>query len=103
MSRVRLVLALVVPLAASPALAQQVQPGDTATVAGTQVGDRQTREQAAPGIQPNRRLATRVQNRVRSRIRNRIDAQYNPEADATTPFETAAEQANNAGRRAQQR
>lgn len=87
----------------TPALAQETQPGRAAMVAETEVGERQTREEAAPNIEPTRRISNRVQNRVQNRIRNRIDRNYNPQANATSPFEVAAEQADAAGRRTQRR
>lgn len=87
----------------APVLAQEAQPGRTPTVAETQVGERQTREQAAPNIEPTQRISNRIQNRVQNRIRNRIDRNYNPEANTTSPFDIAAEQANAARRRAQRR
>lgn len=87
----------------TPVLAQDTQPGRTAAVTETEVGERQTPEEAAPNIEPTRRISNRVQNRVQNRIRNRIDRNYNPKANATSPFEVAAEQANAAGRRTQRR
>lgn len=97
-----LLLAAVLCLPA-PVLAQEIQPGRNAAVGDTELGERQTREQAAPNIEPTRRISNRVQNRVQSRVRNRIDRNYNPKANATSPFEVAAEQTGAAGRRAQQR
>lgn len=93
-------IALLTPLclAPAPALAQDSQTGQTAEVSGGQVGQRQTREDAAPNFEPLGRITNRVQNRVQNRIRNRIDRYYDPRANAASPFEIASEQARAAGR-----
>lgn len=104
-------------LAASPAVAQTGQPGysidlstpsqarppdDTgprqkagsvATSSVGTVGQRQEESQGVANIEPVARLDTRIANRVQSRIRNRIDRYYDPEANATSPFKVAADQA----------
>lgn len=78
--------------------APDTRAGQTARSSVGQVGQRQTREQAAPSIEPMGRIASRVQNRIQSRIHNRIDRYYDPRANATSPFATAGEQARTAGR-----
>ena len=72
-----------------------------ATSSAGRAGQRQTREQVsrAAGIAPMERIAARVQNRVQSRIRNRIDRYYDPQANATAPFEVAVEQLRTTARR----
>lgn len=65
----------------------------TADVGSGQVGQRQTRETAVPDAMPLDRLSTRVTNRVQNRIRNRIDRYYDPQANATSPFQVAQDQA----------
>lgn len=89
----------------TPALAQEqaTQPGSNAEVAGTEIGERQTREDGAANVEPIRRISNRIQNRVQNRIRNRIDRNYDPQANATSPFEVAAERADAARRRSQGR
>ncbi|MDG5973003.1 hypothetical protein JAGODDHD_03773 (plasmid) [Sphingomonas paucimobilis] len=74
--------------------------GETARSAVGQAGQRQSREQVAvdTGIEPMGRINRRIQNRVQSRIRNRIDRYYSPQANATSPFAVASEQAAGAGR-----
>jgi hypothetical protein len=59
------------------------------------IGQRQSRDAVArdTGIEPMARLQTRVANRVQSRLRNRIDRNYDPSANATSPFVVAGEQA----------
>lgn len=59
------------------------------------IGQRQTKDAVArdTGIEPMARLQTRVANRVQSRLRNRIDRNYDPSANATSPFVVAGEQA----------
>lgn len=71
--------------------------GNTADTGSGEVGQRQTRE-AAPNIRPLGRIDNRIDNRVQNRIRNRIDRTYDPQANATSPFEVAGEQAKAAGR-----
>lgn len=54
-----------------------------------EVGQRQT-AQDGPGVQePLGRITSRINNRVENRIRNRIDRNYDPTANATSPFEIA--------------
>lgn len=68
------------------------EPGRAAESAVGRVGERQTRENAVPNLRPMARLSNRINNRVQSRIRNRIDENYDPQANATSPFEAAEEQ-----------
>src|SRR3546814_697962 len=75
----------------------QQQPGEVAKSAVGEVGQRQAREQNQANIEPMSRINSRIANRVQNRIRNRIDRSYDPVADATSPFETAADQARVAG------
>ncbi len=56
-----------------------------------EAGQRNTTAQLAD--RPGTRLLGRVQNRVQSRLRNRIDRYYDPQANTTSPFAVAAEQA----------
>lgn len=73
----------------------------TGDVGSGQAGQRQTRDQVAQdaGIEPMGRITNRIQNRAQTRIRNRIDRYYDPQANATSPFVVAGDQARNAGRR----
>jgi hypothetical protein len=85
-----------------PIVQQQprIAPPRAGRVAGSSVGEvgqRQGREQAATGIDPMARIASRVQNRVQSRIRNRIDRNYDPQANATSPFAIAEDEVRAAG------
>lgn len=75
------------------------ESGRTAEVANVEIGQRQTREEAATGIEAIRRIPSRIQNRIQNRIRNRIDRFYDPRANAASPFEVASDQARTAGRR----
>lgn len=83
---------------APSATAQQAAGGQVAASAAGQVGQRQTRGEAVANIEPMARLDSRIQNRIQSRLRTRVDRDYNPEADAVSPFETAADRARTAGR-----
>jgi hypothetical protein len=80
-------------------LSTPTQQGRTATSSVGQVGQRQTREEAAKSIAPMGRISSRIQNRVQSRIRNRIDRNYDPLANARTPFAAAEEQTRTPGGR----
>ncbi len=91
-------VALLAPAAlAFPAVAQTQQGGRIADSAVGEVGQRETRADPATGIRPMARIDNRIQNRVQSRIRNRIDRFYDPQANATSPFAVADEQARTAG------
>ena len=85
-------LALVVATAAS------AQDTRIANPAASQLGQRQRPNQAAQGIAPTARISSRVQNRIQSRIRNRIDRDYNAQADATSSFKIASDQARVTGK-----
>jgi len=71
------------------AAATRTQAGRTAQSAVGEVGQRQTRDQAAPNLKPLARIDTRIANRVQNRIRNRIDRDYDPQGNASTPFTEA--------------
>lgn len=93
----------------SPAIAQeqeqehqeqeqsQDKPGEVTESAVGKVGQRQSREEMPTHIEPMARINNRITNRVQNRIRNRLDRYYDPQADAASPFEVAAEQARKAG------
>lgn len=98
--RLGVVIALL--LAPLPSVAReqsQQHPGRAAESAVGEVGQRQTRGGTQADIEPMSRINSRIANRVQNRIRNRIDRYYNPQANATSPFEVAADQAQDAGSR----
>jgi hypothetical protein len=72
--------------------------GQMAESATGQAGLRQTRDQV-DGVNPMARIDNRIQNRVQARIRNRIDRNYDPRANATSPFEVADHATQSAGQR----
>lgn len=82
-----------------PMPAQSDRAGRVATSSVGEVGQRQTREQMAPNTQPMARIASRINTRVQNRIRTRIDRNYSPQANATSPFAVAEEQARTSSRR----
>lgn len=84
--------------AAFPATAQETTGGHVATSAVGEAGQRRTKEQGVTGIQPMARIDSRIENRVQSRIRNRIDRYYDPQANASSPFKIAGDQARTAGK-----
>ncbi|MBS0503466.1 MAG: hypothetical protein JSS55_06610 [Proteobacteria bacterium] len=86
------------PLPSQTRTATEIQPGRTATSSAGQVGQRQTRTQAAPNVEPAGRIASRVQNRIQMRLHTRIDREYNPAVPAGTSFMVAEEQARKAGK-----
>lgn len=81
----------------SQSASQPPRAGQTADSAAGQAGVRQTRAQV-DGVNPTARISNRVQNRVQVRLRNRIDSNYDPRANATSPFEVADQAAERANR-----
>jgi len=77
------------------------QTARTADAGSGRIGKRQTREAVArkAGTEPLARISNRVNNRVQSRIRNRIDQDYDPQANAASPFAVASDQARAAANR----
>lgn len=61
----------------------------TANTGGGEVGQRQTREDVAPSLDPLGRIDNRIENRVRSRIRNRLDRAYDQTASANSSITDA--------------
>lgn len=78
---------------ATSALGQAVGPEGKPLVGATKVGERQSRDEAAPSIAPTARIANRIQSRIQNRIRNRIDRFYSPQNDTSAPFDAATENA----------
>jgi hypothetical protein len=76
---------------------EAVPPGGVANSAVGQVGQRQARTGAAQNTDPMIRLDSRIHNRVQSRIYNRIDRNYDPQANANSPFAAAEKQQRKAG------
>lgn len=68
------------------------QAGRLSDAGNGEIGRRQTGAQAPVNIEPLSRILARLQNRVQNRIRNRIDADYDPQANARTPFVAAGDQ-----------
>ena len=93
MLRIYATLLISAVVATAPVAAQDQRVGSVADSAAGKVGQRQETDQNAANIDPIARLDTRIQNRVQSRIRNRIDRYYDPQANATSPFKVAADQA----------
>lgn len=69
------------------------QVGRTADSAAGRIGQRQSRYDTTTIIngEPLARISNRVANRVQSRLRNRIDQNYDPRANASSPFVVAAD------------
>lgn len=76
-----------------PPVVVDEQVGRAPEVGGNMLGQRQTRADVArkTGIEPMARIDNRIANRVQSRLRNRIDRNYDPQANATSPFIIAQE------------
>lgn len=97
----RFSIACAIVLIGSSASAQQPQQasrtslGKVASSSAGSAGERQTRSSlgSEAGIEPMTRLNLRIQNRVESRLRNRIDRNYDPQANALSPFQVAGEKA----------
>ncbi|WP_336985212.1 hypothetical protein [Altererythrobacter aquiaggeris] len=64
----------------------------TADTGVGEVGKRLTAQDAAAIADPLGRINSRINNRVENRIRNRIDRDYDPAANATSPYEVANRQ-----------
>lgn len=74
-----------------PSQAPPASLGGTGRVAGSvvgMVGQRQERGQETANIKPMARIDSRIENR----IRNRIDRNYDPQANASSPFAAAEDQ-----------
>ena len=84
--------------APAPTLAP-VRPGRIGDSPVGEIGQRQTRDRPPAGVEPLARFNGRIANRVESRLRNRIDPYYDPQANATSPFLSASDQARVAGQR----
>ena len=72
--------------------------GQIAESAVGRAGVRQTGGQVR-GVDPMARIYNRVQNRVQARMHNRIDRNYDPRANATSPFEAADQAVERASQR----
>lgn len=97
---IRFALSIASLIVATPAVAQMQdrKTSQTAEASAGRVGQRQTREQALPRLQPMERIANRIENRVQLRVRNRIDQNYDPQVSARSSFVDAGSQARTAGR-----
>lgn len=65
------------------------QTARTADTGIGEVGQRQTAQDGPALQEPLGRINARINNRIENRIRNRIDRNYDPTANATSPFEIA--------------
>lgn len=65
----------------------------------SRIVQRQARNQGLSGLRPPTSIDSRIRNRVQSRIRNRIDRDYDPQANALSPFTYARDQTRTGGRR----
>lgn len=68
------------------------QAARTADTGIGQVGQRQTARDGPAMQDPLDRIASRINNRVENRVRNRIDRNYDPTANATSPYAVADSQ-----------
>lgn len=89
----------ITPIRLRPANEEAPPLGRIAPSAVGEVGRRQNRQQDFQQIEPLARIDSRVRNRVQSRLRTRIDRNYDPQANATSPFAVAEEQTRSIGRR----
>lgn len=96
----RILLSVVAIATPASSLAQQTltrgslqgeRQGQVAESSAGKVGERQTKAATVANIKPMARVNSRIHNRVENRIRNRIDRNYDPKANATSPFETATD------------
>lgn len=75
----------------------EIQAGRTGETGAGEVGQRQTDQQISPDFEALGRISTRIENRVQNRIRSRIDRDYDPQANALSPFERASEETRTPG------
>lgn len=68
------------------------QSARTADTGIGEVGQRQNVRDGAALQEPLDRIASRINNRVQNRLRNRIDRNYDPTANATSPYLNADSQ-----------
>lgn len=80
-----------------PTQSTPVSPYRVTPSAAGEAGRRQTRDQEIGNIAPAARISNRVANRVQSRLRNRIDRNYDPQANASSPFAVAEARSRTAG------
>lgn len=80
-----------------PATGPSVPTGRVARSSAGEVGQRQTREDSE-NVPPMARINNRIANRVQSRLRTRIDRNYDLQANTTSPFAVASDEAREAGR-----
>lgn len=71
----------------------------TADAGAGEIGQRQSRDDTAPNVEPLGRIDNRIENRVQNRLRNRIDRNYDATANATSPFKRAEDQTRQGTRR----
>lgn len=77
------------PVARQQAPLRPTEAGRTVDSGVGELGQRQTRERAAPNVPPLARINSRINSRVQNRVSNRIDRTYNPTLNATDPFANA--------------
>lgn len=65
---------------------------DVGRTAETGIGEIGERAEFIVNTDPMARLDTRIHNRLQNRIRSRIDRDYDPMANATSPFEEVDQQ-----------
>lgn len=76
-----------------------VQPGRVATSTVGEAGRRiEGDDPNAAAVRPMARIQNRISNRIQSRIANRIDRDYDPQATAISPFQTAQDRVRASGR-----
>ncbi|MBX9813268.1 MAG: hypothetical protein K2X76_01050 [Sphingomonas sp.] len=84
------------PLTATVDVSKDKSQGKVAGSAVGRAGERQTRA-TVKGVVPTARVDNRIANRVQSRLRNRIDRDYDPQANAISPFASAVDKLKRSG------
>lgn len=74
------------------------QQGRAPETGAGELGMRQKSDEAVANIEPQRRVESRIENRVQNRLRTRIDRDYDPLANARSPFEAADRRSREASR-----
>lgn len=86
------VLPVILILASTPVAGQNASVGQTANSSVGQIGQRQSRANAAQNVAPTGRVNNRIVNRIQSRIRSRVDRSYDPQSNAMSPFKVTGAQ-----------
>jgi len=93
-----IIMVVAVPSNAQVDTTRMSAPSQLPSTSGVTAGQRQTSISSALANTPGLRANSRINSRVQSRIRNRVDRDYDPQANALSPFKVANDQVRSQGR-----